>query len=74
MEITPAELFKNWFKEELAKTKVSVPSACCLSTVGADNYPNARFVSLKGIVENNFLITGTVTSQKGIEIYQIKSL
>jgi len=68
METTPIEMFSNWFDEELNLTKVSIPTACCLSTIGIDNYPNARFVSLKGIVNNDFVVTGTVTSRKGLEI------
>ena len=68
METNPIEIFRNWFNEELSLSKVSVPTACCLSTIGTDNYPNARFVSLKGLVEGNFIITGSLTSRKGIEI------
>lgn len=68
MKLTPIEYFNTWFDEELKLSKVSIPTACCLSTIGTDGYPNARFVSLKGIVENNFIITGTVASRKGIEI------
>jgi len=66
--MTPVEIFKKWFDEELKLTKVSIPTACCLSTIGTDNFPNARFVSLKGIAESNFMVTGTVTARKGIEI------
>jgi pyridoxamine 5'-phosphate oxidase len=68
METSPIKIFKEWFSEELHLTKLSIPTACCLSTIGTDNYPNARFVSLKGIGESNFIVTGTITSLKGIEI------
>ena len=68
METRPIEIFNKWFSEELNLTKVSIPTACCLSTIGTDNYPNARFVSLKGIVNKNFIVTGTLTSRKGLEI------
>src|SRR5688572_18837353 len=68
MVIPPIEYFNKWFDEELKLTKVRLPTACCLSTIGTDDYPNARFVSLKGIVDNNFIVTGPVTSRKGIEI------
>jgi len=68
MRQTPIEIFTRWFKEELKLTKVRIPTASCLSTVGQDNYPNARFVSLKEIVESNFIVTGTLTSRKGFEI------
>lgn len=68
MEINPIDIFKKWFDEELNLSKVSIPTACCFSTIGTDNYPNARFVSLKGVKEGNFIVTGTLTSIKGIEI------
>lgn len=68
MENSPIVIFNKWFDEELNLTKVSIPTACCLSTIGTDNYPNARFVSLKDVTENNFIVTGTLTSRKGLEI------
>jgi pyridoxamine 5'-phosphate oxidase len=68
MKMTPIEHFNKWFKEELNLTKVRIPTACCLSTIGTDGFPNARFVSLKDILENNFIVTGPLTSRKGIEI------
>lgn len=68
MEINPITIFRTWYNEELNLSKVSIPHACCLSTIGTDDYPNARFVSLKDVVENNFIVTGTLTSRKGIEI------
>ena len=68
MEITPIEHFNKWYKEELNLTKLSIPTACCLSTIGIDGFPNSRFVSLKEVVENNFIVTGPLTSRKGIEI------
>jgi len=68
METTPIEIFNKWFAEEFILTKVTIPNACCLSTIGVDGYPNARFVSLKGTFENSFIITGTLTSRKGLEI------
>ena len=68
--MNPLQLFTVWHREELNLTKVSIPSACCLSTIGLDNYPNARFLSLKEILEEAFIITGTLTSRKGLEIAQ----
>lgn len=66
--MTPIEHFNMWFKEELKSTKVRIPNACCLSTIGIDGFPNARFVSLKDVFENKFIVTGPLTSRKGIEI------
>ncbi len=68
MENNPIEIFKEWYREKQALSKVSIPSACCLSTNGLDGFPNARFVSLKDILNDHFIITGTQTSRKGIEI------
>ena len=68
MENSLIEIFSKWFDEQLKLTKVSISTAFCLSTIGIDKYPNARFVSLKGTVKNNFIITGTLTSRNGIEM------
>ncbi|MGB5287773.1 MAG: pyridoxal 5'-phosphate synthase [Ignavibacteriaceae bacterium] len=68
METNPIIIFNQWFDAELNLTQVRIPSACCLSTIGTDKYPNARFVSLKGIIENKFIVTGTLSSRKGLEI------
>lgn len=74
METNPIILFNQWFDDEIKLTKVRIPTACCLSTIGIDNYPNARFVSLKGIVEDKFVVTGTLTSRKGLEIDEINKV
>jgi len=56
METKPIEIFTKWFDEEIKLTKVNIPSACCLSTIGMDNYPNARFVSILALKRNRFLL------------------
>ena len=63
----PIALFKEWYKQEQELTTLRIPGACCLSTNGTDGFPNARFVSLKGFVNNCFVITVTHTSRKGTE-------
>jgi pyridoxamine 5'-phosphate oxidase len=68
MNNSPIEIFKQWYEKELKKSSIRIPSACCLSTIGVDEFPNSRFVSLKDILNDNFIITGTLTSRKGIEI------
>ncbi len=68
MKNSPIKIFKQWHDQEMKQTSVKIPSACCLSTIGIDGFPNARFVSLKDIIDNNFIITGTLTSRKGVEI------
>ncbi len=68
MEVNPLAIFQNWFQQQLSFTKDRIPTACCLSTIGLDNFPNARFVSLKEIIDENFIVTGPLTSRKGREI------
>lgn len=68
MNKEPYQKFKEWFDKESALTKVRIKTACCLSTIGIDGYPNARFVSLKDITKEGFIVTGTTSSKKGIEI------
>lgn len=64
----PLILFAKLYKEHLRSSPLELPGACCLSTVGLDGFPNARFVSLKEIKKGGLLITGSTTSIKGIEI------
>jgi pyridoxamine 5'-phosphate oxidase len=67
-EVNPIPVFERWYNEELRLSTASIPSACCLSTTGLDGYPNARFVSLKAVVDDAFVVTGPYASKKGHEI------
>jgi len=69
--LNPIKKFKQWYNEEQEKTSVRIPSAFCLSTIGKDGYPNARFVSLKEIIDDKFVITGPLQSRKGKELNAI---
>ncbi len=64
----PFEIFNKWYENEKVNSTVRIPSACCLSTIGLDGFPNARFVSLKEIYEKTFIITGPLDSRKGLEM------
>lgn len=64
----PIAIFTRWFNEELKLSNVRIPTAVCLSTIGIDNFPNARFVSFKEVIDNSFVITGPLNSRKGLEI------
>ena len=64
----PFSLFQLWYDEERRTSTNQLPAACCLSTVGLDGCPNARFVSLKAIEEGAFIVTGSWNSRKGIEL------
>ncbi len=74
MNILPIDLFKAWYEQEIKLTTVRIPSACCLSTIGIDGFPNARFVSLKGILKDSFIVTGSISSQKGFEIHNCEKV
>lgn len=69
--MNPIKKFKQWYDEEQEKSSVRIPSACCLSTQGEDGYPNARFVSLKEVIDDKFVITGPLQSRKGKELNAI---
>jgi len=64
----PLSLFEKWFFKEKELGNLKLPAACCLSTNGLDGYPNARFVSLKEIKDESFVITLPLNSRKGREI------
>lgn len=66
--LNPLLLFEKWFSKEKELSNLKLPAACCLSTNGLDGYPNSRFVSLKEIVNESFVITGPLNSRKGREI------
>jgi pyridoxamine 5'-phosphate oxidase len=68
MKMNPIDKFTRWYNDEQNISQVKMPSACCISTIGTDGFPNARFVSLKDMLENRFIVTGSLTSRKGIEI------
>jgi len=66
--MNPIEKFTEWYQVQRDKTKLELPAACCMSTTGLDGFPNARFVSLKEVRGEKFIITGPLNSRKGQEI------
>jgi pyridoxamine 5'-phosphate oxidase len=66
----PLKKFLKWYQLELSNSKEQLPAACCLSTLGTDGYPNARFLSLKEVRKECFVITGSISSKKSLEIEQ----
>ena len=64
----PFELFERWYSQELRITTARIPSACCLSTIGVDGFPNARFLALKDVSAGAFVVTGSLASRKGVEL------
>lgn len=67
-KMDPFIKFQIWFDRECEVTEALIPSACCLSTIGTDGYPNARFVALKEVKNDQFIITGPLNSRKGQEL------
>lgn len=65
---SPITLFAGLYSEQLSQSKDIIPSACCLSSIGTDGFPNARFVSLKELADGKFIVCGPTKSRKGIEI------
>ena len=65
--MNPFQIFSDWYEEEIKNSPANI-SACCLSTIGLDGYPNSRFVSLKEIKNESFVVTGPLNSRKGLEI------
>lgn len=61
-------LFQHYLDQEIQARKQRLPYACCLSTIGLDGFPNARFVSLKEVNDGQFVVSGTLSSRKGDEI------
>jgi pyridoxamine 5'-phosphate oxidase len=66
--MSPLQLFQQWHTDELEQSNSEVPSACCLSTNGLDGYPNTRFVDLKEVNDEGFVITTSLRSRKALEI------
>lgn len=69
--MNPIKKFRKWYQQALEQENGPVPSACCLSTIGLDGYPNARFVSLKELNGGKFVVTGAQDSRKGEEVTRI---
>lgn len=65
---SPFDLFRKWYEAEKRISTSRIPSACCLSTIGLDGFPNSRFLSLKEVLEGCFIVTGPINSRKGLEM------
>jgi pyridoxamine 5'-phosphate oxidase len=63
----PIRQFELWFTEAVS-AKVPEPNAMTLATVGADGYPSARIVLLKGADEHGFTFFTNYTSRKAREL------
>jgi pyridoxamine 5'-phosphate oxidase len=63
----PFELFADW-REAAAEAEPWHGAAMVLSTVGADGFPSARVVLLRGVAEGAFQFFTNYGSRKGIEL------
>ncbi len=66
--MNPIKQFSAWYFKEVQITKTRLPAACCLSTIGIDGFPNSRFLSLKEVKDESFIVTGSYSSRKATEI------
>lgn len=64
----PFNIFASWIHEHIITTKSKHPSACVLSTIGFDGFPNTRYLALKELNRPYFIVTGSLNSRKGKEI------
>jgi len=62
----PLQQFNQWMDDALA-AEVLEANAMCLSTVGAEGFPNARIVLLKGL-DHGFVFFTNYESAKGREL------
>ncbi|MEM1003582.1 MAG: pyridoxal 5'-phosphate synthase [Bacteroidota bacterium] len=66
--MTVFQKFTDWWTEERGLSKAKLPDACAFSTIDINGFPNARYVSLKAVTHDGFLVTGPTNSRKGQEI------
>ena len=64
----PYQLFVNWFEEACTVSSGVEPNAMCLSTVGRDHKPSARYVLLKAHDDRGFVWYTNYNSRKGDEL------
>jgi pyridoxamine 5'-phosphate oxidase len=63
----PLALFAAWM-EEAQRSEPSDPNAMALATTGADGFPDARMVLLKGFDESGFVFFTNLESAKAREL------
>lgn len=65
----PVSFFQKWMQQAI-EVQEEEPNAMVLATVGADGYPSARLVLLKGIENNAFVFYTNYESNKGLQLLQ----
>ena len=64
---TPGKLLEVWF-EDAIREDLPLPNAVTLSTIGLDDFPNARVVLVKEVQHDGLVIYTDYESIKGLEI------
>ena len=60
----PISQFQFWFSE-VEESGLKFPEACLLSTIGSDDFPDARMVLMKSFDETGFVFYTNLNSAKG---------
>lgn len=68
LDADPVAQFGKWYRDAREGTDLSLPGACCLSTVGEDGYPEGRMVLLKGFDERGFVFYTNLKSAKAASL------
>ncbi len=66
----PIDKFNSWWKLAILETPLKKKNAICVSTIGKDGFPNARFVDLKAVDSEGFKFCSHFDSVKGKELHQ----
>lgn len=64
----PISLFQEWMAIASSEPKISIPEACCLSTISSDGYPDGRIVLLRHVDDRGFVFYSNSTSSKGKDL------
>jgi len=64
---SPIVQLQRWV-EDAARAKLVEPSAMCVSSVGPDGRPSARYVLLRGLDERGLVFFTNYESRKGVEL------
>lgn len=66
-DLRPLEFVDEWLTDA-RRAGLNQPSACCLSTIGSDGGPDARFVDVKRVTNDGFVFATHLGSAKALDI------
>ena len=64
----PLREFARWFRKASGHSRIKLPEAMCLSTVGRDGAPHGRMLLLKGFGEKGFVFYTNLNSPKACDL------